>query len=166
MKILDKPQTTTVWIFSNENFEKQLDENIIGRYSKDDSYSIITFIPHSENKIDFLKDKELLFIKSPFLSSNLSHLIIKQYLKEIKEIVDRGLPSIRRGGFLVIQTQDVRIDGYIEPLAKRIIDILVNDDLWLKEIIVATKQGLNLNSQESIDYLKIVHQYLLVYDRK
>jgi hypothetical protein len=110
------------------------------------------------------KGKELLFIKFPFLSNNPSHSNVEHYLKETKEIVNRELPDINKSGFLVIQTQDVRINGYVEPLAKRLVDMLTLDNLWLKEIIVVTQDRDNSLDQNSRDYLKIAHQYLIVYE--
>jgi hypothetical protein len=100
------------------------------------------------------------------LNNNPSYSNIEYYLKEIKNIVGQQLPNINKDGFLVIQTQDVRIDGYIEPLAKRIADILSHDNLWLKEIVVVTQEGANSSPLNSTEYLKIVHQYLLVYEVK
>jgi len=80
--------------------------------------------------------------------------------------VNRELPNINKGGFIVIQTQDVRINRYVEPLAKKLVDELIHDNLWLKEIVVVTQDGADSPLKNSGDYLKIVHQYLLVYEVK
>jgi hypothetical protein len=166
---LDEFETTTVWILPKEGFEERLNKNVIDRYSNGKRYSIITFISHSKSEMDFIgrniqKGKELLFIKSPFLNNNPSHSNVEHYLKETKEIVNRELPNISKSGFLAIQTQDVRIDGYVEPLAKILVDMLTLDNLWLKEIIVVTHDGANSNHLNSTEHLKIVHQYLLIYE--
>jgi len=168
---LDEFETTTVWILPEKDFEERLNKNVIDRYSNGKGYSTITFVSHSKNEMKFTegniqKGKELLFIKSPFLSSNPSHSNVEHYLKEIKEIVNRELPDISKGGFLVIQTQDARIDGYVEPLAKRLVDMLTFDNLWLKEIVVVTQDEANSINQNSRDYLKITHQYLIIYEVK
>ncbi len=154
-----------------KDFEERLNKNVIDRYSNRKRYSTITFTSHSKNEINLTernmqKGKELLFIKAPFLSDNPSRSNMEHYLKETKAVVNRELPNINKGGFLAIQTQDVRIDGYIEPLAKRVVDMLTLDDLWLNEIIVVTQEEANSNTQNSGDYLKITHQYLLVYEVK
>ncbi|GAG59335.1 unnamed protein product [marine sediment metagenome] len=166
---LDELETTTVWVMPEKDFEERLNKNVIDRYSNGDGYFTITFISHSENEVCFFekggeKKKGLLFIKSPFLNNNPSHSIIEFYLQKIKEIVNRELSTIKSDGFIVIQTQDVRIDGYIEPLAKRLIDVLTLDNLWLKEIIAVTQERTNSKTQNSRNYLKIDHQYLLVYE--
>jgi len=160
---LDEFETTTVWIFPKKDFEKYLNKNVIDRYSNGDGYSTITFISHSKNETCFSeknrrKNKRLLFIKSPFLNNNSSPSNIEFYLQKIKEIVNQELPAIISHGFLVIQTQDVRIDGYVEPLAKRVADMFSLGNLWLKEIIFVTQGGVNLDTQNSRGYLEIVHQ--------
>jgi len=166
---LDEIETSTVWVLPEEDFEKHLNKNVIDRYSNGKGCSTVAFVSHSKDDTNFTernkqRGKELLCIKSPFLSNNPSRSNIENYLREMKEIVNREVSNINKGGFLVIQTQDVRIDGYIEPLAKRVVDMLTLDNLWLKEIVVVTKEQANLNTQSPRDYLKIAHQYLLIYE--
>ncbi len=170
-KKLDGLETTTVWILPEKDFEEHLNKNVIDRYSNGEGYSTVFFVSYDKNDVkatlrEKQKGKGLLFIKSPFLNNNLSRSNIEYYLKEIKKIVGQRIPIISKNGFLVIQTQDIRIDGYIEPLAKRLVDILTYDNLWLKEIVVVTSEGNNSKSQHSEEYLRITHQYLLVYEVK
>jgi len=122
--------------------KKNLNKNVIDRYSEGKGYSTITFT-YSKNQGTLTqkegqKDKQLLFVKSPFLSNNPSHADIKNYLKELKKIVEQDLPYINKGGFLVIQTRDVRI-------------------------VIVTKEA-DSNTQNSRDDLEIIHQYLLIYE--
>lgn len=170
-KKLDKLETTTVWILPEKDFERHLNKNVVERYSKGKNSSTIVFISNSKDKINFSKinrqkSKHLLFIKSPLLNNTPSRLDIEDYLGGIKGIIEQEIPDLKKGGFVVIQTRDVRIDRYIEPLAKRIVDMLTHNNLWLKEIIVVTQERANSKSQNSGNYLKIVHQYLLVYEVK
>jgi len=57
------------------------------------------------------------------------------------------------------------------PLAKRLQDLIKDDRLWLKEIIIATIEKSNMvNNNKSInkfdnEYLSIHHCYLLVYEK-
>ncbi len=171
MRKLDKLETTTVWVLPEKDFEEHLNKNVIDRYSNGNGYSTITLISYPKNELDFTdrntqQGKELLFIKSPFLNNASSLSNIEHYLQKIKEVVNQELPNINNGGFIVIQTKDVRINGYIEPLGKKIVDTLIDDNLWLKEIVVVTQEGLNSKTQSSEEHLKIIHQYLLVYEIK
>ena len=168
---LDELETTTVWILSETDFERHLNKNVIDRYSNGARYSTISFLAHSENCIDSTEKKEkkkkgLVFIKLPFLSDNSSHSNVEFYLQQTKETINRELPTITDDGFLVIQTRDVRIDGYIEPMAKKVVDMLTIDSLWLKEIVFVIQRGANSKTQTLESSLKIVHQYLLVYEMK
>jgi len=165
---LDKLETTTVWIFPNNEFEKLLDQNIIDRYSDKKNYSVITF--HAKNNSEVtniskrsISKNELLFIKSPAIYFN-SSLDIDNYLEGVKSIINQELPNL--GGFLVIQTRDIRINGYIEPLAKKLVDKINDNRLWLKEIIIVVPEGENEHYKLPLDTLNIVHQYLLVYEVK
>lgn len=159
-KTLKELETTTVWIFPEEDFEGALNRNIIERYSKDGNYTMITFIP-SPQQFKF-KDASLIFIKSPYLE-NLSPSDIKQYIDQLRNFLEGSLTETKRSRFLIIQTQDIRIHGCIEPIAKRIIDELENKYLWLKEIVIVTKQKPHLLQNKS-EFLEIAHQYLLVYE--
>jgi hypothetical protein len=166
---LDELETTTVWILPQKDFEKNLNKNVINRYSKGEGCSTVFFASYSKNETETTlkkaqKNKKLLFIKSPFLSNNSPCSNIEFYFQKTKEIINRDLPKIINGGFVVIQTQDVRINGYIEPLAKKIVDMLTHDNLWLREIIVVTQNEADSINQNSREYLKIAHQYLLVYE--
>lgn len=164
-------ETTTVWVFPEINFEECLNKNVISRYSKEAEYSTINFISQSNNQVRMLKkegrkEKKLLFIKSAFLNDESSFLNIRFYLEKVKEIVNKELPSITNGGFIIIQTRDVRVDGYIEPLGKKLIDLINYNQLCLKEIIMVTKKDSQINITEQKNYLKTTHQYLLVYEVK
>jgi len=161
-KKLKELETTTVWIFPEKDFEIQLNKNIIERYSNEGNYYLITFGTSLPQKPLNFKNSSLIFIKTPSLEK--SPVKIENFIENLKEVVGEII-TIQKGGFLVIQTQDVRIDGFLEPVAKRILDRLENKNLWLKEIIIATKQNnVDLISQKSSEYLEIVHQYLLVYE--
>jgi DNA modification methylase len=166
---LDQLETATVWVLPQKDFEDCLNKNVIDRYSNQKGYSTITFVAYSKTDTNFSERKKqkengLLFIKSPFLNNNPSHPSIECYLKEMKKTIYQNLRSISKNGFIVIQTQDVRINGYTEPLAKRMVDMLILDNLWLREIIVVARECPNSDAQNLIDYLKITHQYLLVYE--
>ncbi len=169
-------ETTTVWILPQKNFEEQLNRNVIDRYSNGKEHLIISFElrDKNENEVEKIKttekprSKKLIFIKSPLLNNTtLTNLAIECYLEEMKKFVEESIHTIDKYGFLVIQTRDVRINGYIEPIAKMIVDIFEHhNNLWLKEVVVVTQEGSNMLTQEVGEYLNIVHQYLLVFEVK
>lgn len=166
---VDKLETTTVWVFPEEDWEERLTKNIVERYARGGGYLTLNLNYRSRDGAEPLvkageKGEGLLYIPSPLGSGHLSCADIEYYLKELEGVVKQALPNIGRTGFVVIQTRDVRREGYIEPLAKRVIDRLSFDGLWLKEIIVVTSEGQAVKSRQSRDYLEISHNYLLVYE--
>uniref|UniRef100_A0A7V3N4Z3 DNA methylase N-4/N-6 domain-containing protein n=1 Tax=candidate division CPR3 bacterium TaxID=2268181 RepID=A0A7V3N4Z3_UNCC3 len=167
MEEVDKLESTTVWIFPEKQLEKRLNKNVVDRYSNEGRYLALALAPHTKDEIPVSEENtkiDLLFIKSPFLNNVPSVAEIKQYLIKINEVVQRKAADIKKGGFLVIQTRDVRTNGFVEPLGKRIVDILKFDNLWLKEIVIVTQEEVPENKQVKNEDLEIVHQYLLVYE--
>ena len=166
---LDEIETTTVWVLPEKDFERHLNKNVIDRYSNEKGYATVSLVSHSAKLVDKpllnkQKHKELLFIKSAILENTRSHSTIESCLQKTEKIVGKALPELANGGFVVVQTQDVRIDEYIEPMAKRVLDMLSFDNLWLKEIIFVTHEGLSSKTQVSGKHLERAHQYLLVYE--
>lgn len=169
---LDELESTTVWVLPTKDFEERLNRNVIKRYSDGKGHSVINF-SFGEGGESFCgakgntTNKNLLFVKSSF-GDTPSLPKIKAYLCQLEEVITREAPTIREDGFIVIQTGDVRIDKYVEPLAKRIVDSISNTDLMLKEIVVVT-QGNSCrefaNYKQEKGHLKITHQYLLVYTK-
>lgn len=167
---LDRLETTSVWNFHEGDFEEQLNNNVISRYSDGENYSIMTIAPRFKYGISLSwgntrNNNQLLFLKASDLDINFSHSNVEHYLQAISDIVDKELHVLVDGGFLVIQTRDVRIDGHIEPLGKRIIDMINFDDLRLKEIVVVTREKQDHPVYTSHEYLDITHEYLIVYEK-
>lgn len=159
-------ETTSVWIFPAEDFERQLDRNIIQRYSESNDCWQISFNLGEEtgNLEDLSAETALLYIKSPCLNGSQGSETLRSYVEGVERFVKGNIHQVRAGGFVVIRTSDVRLDGHIEPLAKRFVDKLQSDDLWLKEIIIVTSDEPDAKRAQVGDDLHITHQYLLVYE--
>ncbi len=126
---LENMETTTVWNFPENEFEKLIIANIGKRY------------------------KNTIFIKFP-------------NSQEIQNIISKKLSEISAGDFVVIRIKDFKINGYTQPMAKKIIENIKIDNLKLKEIIVANSESENLKYQNlENNELKNTHQYLLVYEK-
>ena len=167
---LDEFETSTVWLFSSHEFERRLNKNVIERYSSQNgNYSVLNFISYNEVKnlhSSRKKEKELLFIKSSFSSNQISQPDINSYLMKLKNVIIQELPDIKKGGFIAIQTRDIRTDEYLESFAKKAISELEeNENLCLKEIVILTHDEKNSLSEQKTKNLEISHQYLLLYER-
>jgi len=116
-------------------------------------------------KSEILKeDIGLLFIKSYSFKDSTSISEVNEYLMEVSKIIDDYISLIKKGGFLIIQAKDVRVNKYIVPLAKRLYDTLTDSRLWLKEIVIVSENGKLLNEVADDESLQITHEYLLIYE--
>lgn len=164
---LGELESTTVWIFPKNVLEKRLNGNVFARYSGNGDSLTISFTTEGkgDGKEPVPEDVKLglLFLKAPFLDASPSRSIVEGYLSQLKEIVGKFVPYMNEKSYLVVQTRDVRIDGYLEPLGKRVVDLLENEsNLWLKEIVIVTPE--EQDAAEKGEELEITHQYLLVYE--
>lgn len=171
---LDTLESSTVWILPEKDFEKYLNKNVIERYSFERPYKTIGFSLDSKKENAIFKEgmsekKKLLFIKAPFLSDKTFSIDdIELYLTGLRETIQQESLYLESGGYCTIQTKDVRIGDYVEPTAKKIVDILSgNKNLHLKEIIIVTNESNGHIAEEyKMNSLKINHQYLLVYEKR
>lgn len=167
-KKLGELETTTVWIFPENNSERLLNKNIIERYAEKGGYRLVDIGLDSPNALPAISQriKNLLFIKSSCLD-NKEHTNqdVALYIETLKSILQKELPYINKDGHYVVQTKDLRIGKYIEPLAKRIVDSICFPDFSLKEIVVITTEGTKNKQGKESENLQIAHQYLLVYKR-
>ena len=164
---LDDLETTTVWIFPDEHFESYLDTNVIKRYSKGDEYLIAEIrLQDNMEEIPVLKSErkyDLLYLKSPFLSDLINRISVEEYLKSVKIFLNSV--SLIKGGYVIIETQDIRINGNVVPLPIELVELLQNaPNLWLKEIVIVTTENQRDSNQADREYLKITHKYLLMYE--
>lgn len=158
-------ETTSVWIFPHDSYDAYLNANVVRRYAPGLSYQLLSIGAQcKEEEIPIPGPLNLLFIKSPALSEIEEQETVASYLELLEKIVEKSLVHIASGGFLVVETQDVRTNGHIEPLGKYVVDRLRQKNLWLKEIVIVTKESNRPPLRSNCHDLEIVHQYLLVYE--
>jgi SAM-dependent methyltransferase len=134
-----EPETATVWVFPSDDLERKIYANLYRRYN------------------------DLIMIRVTVQGTQLHnhHMDIQTSLQQV-------LRQARQGGFVILEVRDVRLDGYVLPLAKLTIDTLQgiphghDPKLWLKEIVVVVPEDLPTSS--NTEELQIVHRYLLVYE--
>jgi len=168
-------ETTTVWIFPDKERELLLARNIVDRYAKGDKYICldITIGSDEEKQVQAGKSRDnyyLLWIKSSLLSEGYLQYNHVDYLAALKETITRFKSLLISDGYLVLETRDVRVHEYLVPMAKLIIDLINDQDLWLKEIVVVTSNGKENAYEHSLPSanhgnLSIVHSYIIVYKK-
>lgn len=169
IKEIEKLETTTVWIFPEDEFTRLYNKNIIERYRNGGIYRTINLISEPRKFTKFhnkRKKLNLLFIKSPCLDNKeISLSDIDLYLEQLKKLILEESMFIKEGGYCVIQTKDVRVGDYVEPIGKYIVDSINVDSLSLKEIVIVTTENHKEKHLSEQGNLRIVHQYLLVYKK-
>lgn len=162
-------ETSSVWIFPENEFDEFLNRNVIERYSSDQTFRMINFsknlnLEKKEKNLNSNEKLSLLFIKSFYFEDHTQKEELLLYLEKLKSIITIELPHIKNEGYCIIQTKDHRSDHYyVEPIAKYVVDHLKFPQLFLKEIIIVTVENDKAKFTKEINNLEIVHQYLLVY---
>lgn len=170
-KELRELESTTVWIFPENDFERRLNENVIDRYSSRRRYLTLSVLAdQGKSGLESIKESsklwDLILVKSPYLESDsLNKQMVSNYLTQIKRTVSDANEKLTSGGFLVVQTRDIRLESYVEPIAKYIVDQVSTNGLRLREIIVVTSNDTSKEVSPEGNHLKIAHQYLLVYQK-
>jgi len=175
-KEISSLETTSVWIFPEKEKETLLAKNLIQRYADKQNYICLEVGSHmpSINRSDNLRINnyyKLAWIKSSFINNHHVAINVNAYLQMVRKAIDLVKPNINFGGYLVIDTSDVRISNRLMPLAKLIVDIIREKDLWLKEIVIVTTEPsertrADKGRQETKPYLDIIHSYILVYEKR
>lgn len=165
-------ESTTVWVLPEDDYEKRLNKNVIDRYSASKNYITVSLSARDqENKkiATACKAKEardLVFIKSVCLvEGTATRERTQAYLDRITDVFSNQIEQLATDGFLVVRTRDVRFNGCLEPVAKRIVGLADNRNMKLREVIVVTSDGAGVKCDSSYDgrELRMTHEYLLVY---
>jgi len=170
---INQLETTTVWLFPKDKKEELTDKNIIKRYSSGSNFEIVK-IERSDKKSNGIKlrakeDLELVWFKSPVLNLDDGKGVNPQdYLERLHGLSYEIQLGVRSGGYLAIETRDLRRGDQLIPMAKLIVDLLQDETWWLKEIIVVAEADGQKTFQPAIrqEFLDIVHNYILVYEKK
>jgi len=170
---INQLETTTVWLFPRDKKEELTDKNIIKRYSPGGKFEIAK-IERSDKKsrgikLRAKKDLELVWVKSPVLNLDDGKGVNPQdYLERLQSLSYEIHSGVRSGGYLAIETRDLRRGEQLIPMAKLMVDLLQDETWWLKEIIVVAEADNQKKFQRAFkqEFLDIVHSYILVYEKK
>lgn len=157
-------ETTSVWIFPQDAYDAYLNTNVVQRYALGRPYQLLAIDrePHQESAA-CPASFGLLFVRSPALSDEQNQGVVAPYLELLERIVEENLMHLVPGGFLVVETRDIRTGECVEPVGKHVVDrFRSKKKLWLKEIVVVVEEKKTL--QKNLGDLEIVHRYLLVYE--
>ncbi len=162
-------ETTTVWIFPEKEKEELLSENLIRRYAGQGNYATFELRLNGKARGIHLKQErnKLIWVRSEALLTR-PNFQPEKYLSVLKSLVQDSKKSLERGGYLAIETQDIRFESRLVPMAKLVVDTILDEELWLKEIVVVTTEkpesGID-DWQNNSEYLNLAHEYILIYEK-
>lgn len=169
-------ETSTVWIFPEKDKNELQALNLIKRYASENNFLIFEVSTragkYSGNILRKTRDScQMFWIKSNLADDNYSDWHPEEYLSLVREAVNLAKSSLNSGGFLAIDARDVRAMGYLMPVGKMVMDMVKDNELWLKEVIIVTTDRSKMDpdvkdGRDSNNLLDIIHKYVLIYKRK
>lgn len=167
-KLLDKIEkenleTTTVWIFPAAQIESEIRRNVLGRFGAqgtsvlDIEVGLPQFTPKNSGRTT------LAYVHLPPGDQHPSDSGTEIYLLALGKAVSSAVECVTKGGYCVVETRDVRVNGQTRPIGLLAFDHLAHSGLELQEIVVVTTEENQPFDSASEDELGIVHRYLLIY---
>ena len=129
-------------------------------FIKDESIDLICTHPPYADIIKYSED----------IDNDLSHLKIKDFLKEMEKVADESYRVLKKDKFCAILMGDTRQKGHMIPLSSYVREIFEDSGFKLKEIIIKEQHNCRATGYwktNSIKYnfLLIAHENLFVFHK-
>jgi len=137
-------ETTTVWIFNKEDWLKRSIANVVKRYSANNYY----LFSSDKKEINIGKD-----------------LFIGFYDNHFPEFVELAKKYLKKDGFMVIITEDIRLKNNLIFSSAIEIEKILNrgKEFKIKEIVILSIENQEVSDVPVKENLDITHKYLLIY---
>lgn len=161
-------ETTTVWIFPKSEMEAEIRRNLLRRFAdREGTFVEVQFGEGDLGSGAALRQRaSLVYINPP---NQLDIQTILAYRKAVIETAKQAQNILPPGGFLVVETKDMRIGQTLWPMGLLLWeDMATQKGFVIKEIVVVVPEGLQASGLEDRAHslLNIVHRYLLIFARK
>lgn len=129
--------------------------------------------------LDFILDEKIDFIcthppyaniikYSEDIEGDLSHLKVKEFLKEIEKVARESYRVLKKDKFCAILMGDTREKGHMIPMSFEVMKIFENEGFKLKELIIKEQHnckatGFWKTNSIKYNFLLIAHEYLFVF---
>lgn len=159
-------ETTTVWIFPSERLEAEVRRNLMSRFAVPGSQWIEVALGRGQPDQKIEADKaSVIYIAPP--TQLASSREIAAYCSTVKKISAQAGQLLQEGGFLVVDTRDVRVDGSLTPMGMLVWERLQDQkELAIKEIVVVVPENEPKLLPAKNRNLRIIHRYLLIYKKR
>jgi hypothetical protein len=156
-------ETTTVWIFSEDQLEAEVRRNLLQRFCGEGRFLEVQYDEWGEALCSSDASASLLFIRWPSLPMTESRF--SGYRNIAMRLARRSCALLSPGGFLAIEAMDFRSNGRLIPSGLLLYEALKEQRcLSLKEIVIVVPASPS-HTRSGSD-LEIIHRYLLIYLRR
>ena len=131
--------------------------------------------------LDFILDEKIDFIcthppyaniikYSEDIEEDLSHLKVKEFLKEMEKVARESYRVLKKDKFCAILMGDTREKGHMIPMSFEVMKIFENEGFKLKELIIKEQHnckatGFWKTNSIKYNFLLIAHEYLFVFKK-
>jgi 16S rRNA G966 N2-methylase RsmD len=155
-------ETTTVWIFPEDQMEAEVQRNLLERFCGKGRFYEVRY-DHQEEVLYPGERASLLFIRWP--SPPMTESRFSGYRNIAIRLARWSCALLSPGSFLVVEAMDFRSSGNLIPAGLLLYEALKEQScLSLKEIVIVVPDSLP-HTMPKAD-LEIVHRYLLIYLRR
>lgn len=143
--------------------------------------SIVTIKKGDARNLDFIEDEKIDMIcthppyaniiqYSEDIKEDLSHLNVKEFLKEMEKIAKESYRVLKKDKFCAILMGDTRQKGHIVPMSFEVMKIFEDIGFKTKEIIIKQQHnckatGFWKTNSIKYNFLLIAHEYLFVFKK-
>lgn len=102
------------------------------------------------------------------IEEDLSHLKVKEFLKEMEKVARESYRVLKKDKFCAILMGDTRQKGHMIPMSFEVMKIFENEGFKLKELIIKEQHnckatGFWKTNSVKYNFLLIAHEYLFVF---
>lgn len=158
-------EATTVWVFPEDRLESEVRRNLATRFAPASGKFLEVQFREGEPNLDQLSGQnlQLLYIR---MSQQETEEALANHRAAVKRMVAQSETILPAGGFLVLEARDFYTQNSLVPAGLLLWEDMTHQDHFaLKEIVIVAPEKTATDSDLG-DCLKIVHEYLLVYQRR
>ena len=139
----------------------------------------VYFYKGDARNLDFIPDDKIDFVcthppyaniikYSEAIEEDLSHLKVKDFLKEMEKVARESYRVLKKDKFCAILMGDTRQKGHMIPMSFEVMKIFENEGFKLKELIIKEQHnckatGFWKTNSVKYNFLLIAHEYLFVF---
>jgi SAM-dependent methyltransferase len=160
-------ETTTVWVFPPADLAKEVRRNLLARLSPQGEGVVeVSVAPRrSTRRLKMPSGASLVRVLAP--ETLATDAAVDAYRSMVQSVVDQASRALAPGGYVVLETQDVRVGDLLRPTALILWqDMLSRSGFELRELVVVLPECEPGNATTVGGPLRIVHTYLLVYSKR